>query len=141
MPRFDKLGEALRHLRLHGGGRPRKQLEIAAEAGVTRGMLSSYENGHQEPSLRTLGRLLDALGADLEQLEWALRMVEAEPGEPARRPYPPAPASGEVAEPAAVYRTVKVPRLLSDDEERVLGQMIAGFLAWLRYTRGQARKD
>ncbi len=139
---FEKLGEALRHLRLHGGTKPRRQLEVAAEAEVTRGMLSSYENGHQAPSLKTLARLLDALGADLDQLQWALRMVEAEPGEAAGRPYPdepPAPAA--VAEPTAVYRTVEVPELYSSDEEQALGEMIAGFLAWLRYTRGSPREE
>ncbi len=144
MPRlktFGKLGEALRHLRLHGGPTPRKQLEIAAAAGVTRGMLSSYENAHQEPSLKTLDRLLDALGADLGQLEWALAMVGAGPGEPGGRPYRPTPAAGEVAEPPAVYRTVEVPEILSSDEERVLGQMIAGFLAWLHYTRGRSQEE
>jgi transcriptional regulator with XRE-family HTH domain len=146
MPRFDKLGEALRHLRLHGARPPRKQLEIAADAGVTRGMLSSYENGRQEPSLKTLGRILDALGADLDQLEWALRLVAAAPGETAGRPYatgPTAPAvaeAGTVAERAAVYRTVEVPEVLAPEEEDVLGQMIAGFLAWLRYTRSRARE-
>ncbi len=141
MPRFDKLGEALRHLRQHGATPPRKQLEIAADAGVTRGMLSSYENGHQEPSLKTLGRLLDALGADLEQLEWALRMVAASPGQDAGRPYPPSSTAAVVAEPPAVYRTVEVPELLSPDEERALGQIIAGFLAWLRYSRTRAGED
>lgn len=144
MPRFDKLGEALRHLRLHGAIPPRKQLEVAADAHVTRGMLSAYENGHQEPSLKTLGRILDALGADLDQLEWALRMVAVGPGEAATHPYPPlagGPAPGAVAEPPAVYRTVEVPDLLSPEEERVLGQMIAGFLAWLRFTRSRVRDE
>ena len=144
MPRFDKLGEALRHLRLHGATPPRKQLEVAADAHVTRGMLSSYENGRQEPSLKTLGRILDALGADLDQLEWALRMVTAGPGDAATRPYPPltAPAQpGMVAEAPAVYRTVQVPELLSPEEERALGQMIAAFLAWLRYTRSRALEE
>lgn len=144
MGRFDKLGEALRHLRLHGGPRPRKQLEVAAAAAVTRGMLSSYENGHQEPSLKTLDRVLDALGADLAELEWALTVVAIEPrgpGEAAGAYSTERPPAAAIAEPPAVYRTVEVPEILSSDEERVLGQMIAGFLAWLHYTRGQAREE
>lgn len=134
MPRFDNLGPALRYLRLHGGPVPRKQLEVAARADVTRGMLSSYEKGRRDPTLRTLERLLRALDADLVQLDWALRMVGTGAGEP-----PPAPprwrGADEVAEPPAVYRTVNVPEPLSPREENALGQMIAGFLSYLRYTR------
>lgn len=134
MPRFDNLGPALRYLRLHGGPEPRKQLEVADRAGVTRGMLSSYEKGRRDPTLRTLERLLGALEADLVQLDWALRMVGTEAGE-----TPPAPPAwrraDEVAEPPAVYRTVRVPEPLSPREETALGQMIAGFLSYLRYTR------
>ncbi|MFW6175470.1 MAG: hypothetical protein ACOC7L_01475, partial [Acidobacteriota bacterium] len=33
------------------------------------------------------------------------------------------------------YRTVRVPEPLSPREETALGQMIAGFLSYLRYTR------
>lgn len=134
MPRFDNLGPALRYLRLHGGAGPRKQLEVADRAGVTRGMLSSYEKGRRDPTLRTLERLLEALDADLVQLEWALRMVGTAAGE-----APPALAAwrhaDEVAEPPAVYRAVRVPEPLSPREDRALGQMIAGFLSYLRYTR------
>lgn len=35
-------------------------------------MLSAYENGHEQPSLVTLGRLLTALDADLVDLQAAL---------------------------------------------------------------------
>lgn len=152
MPRFDQIGAALRYLRLHGGAEPRKQLEIAARAGVTRGMLSSYERGHQEPTLKTLDRLLDALDADLVKLQWALRRVEpAAPGEgqvegdEVEAPGPPLPTLDwrhidEVAERGAVYRAVQVPEPLEPEEEHVLGQMIAGFLAYLRYTRDQGRE-
>lgn len=145
MPRFDQIGSALRHLRLHGGPEPSKQLEIAARAQVTRGMLSSYERGHQEPTLRTLGRILDALDADLVKLQWALHRVEpAREGDPAGEapgpPEIPLPTLDwrhidEVAERGAVYRAVPVPEPLEPDEEHALGQMIAGFLAYLRYTR------
>lgn len=150
MPRFDQIGAALRYLRLHGGPEPRKQLEIAARAGVTRGMLSSYERGHQEPALTTLDRLLDALGADLVKLQWALRRVQpAREGElESEAPGPPeVPLPtldwrhiDEVAERTAGYRMVRVPEPLEPEEEHVLGQMIAGFLAYLRYTRDQDRE-
>jgi len=143
MPGFSNVGPALRYLRLHGGREPRKQMDVAATAAVTRGMLSSYERGKQEPSLATLERVLEALGADLVKLQWALRMVETEPGsEP--RPAPPLDwrDAGEVAEAPAVYRAVSVPEPLSPEEEHALGQMIAGFLSYLRFTRGeQVRVD
>lgn len=137
MPALSNVGPALRYLRLHGGREPRKQMEVAAVAAVTRGMLSSYERGRQEPSLGTLERILDALGADLVKLQWALRMVETEPGEEPVRPPPEWHPVGEVAEPPAVYRAVSVPEPLSPEEEHALGQMIAGFLSYLRFTRGE----
>lgn len=143
MPGFSNVGPALRYLRLHGGREPRKQMDVAASAAVTRGMLSSYERGKQEPSLTTLDRVLEALGADLVKLQWALRMVGTEPGEePRPGPAPPidwrsVAASGEVAEAPAVYRAVSVPEPLSPEEEHALGQMIAGFLSYLRFTRDE----
>lgn len=150
---FADIGPALRFLRLHGPSAPSKQKEVAARAGVTKGMLSSYERSKQEPSLSTLARLLAALDADLYQLDWALRMVGASPGSDPLADRSAALAGddggelllgpgrwgeSEVAEPAAPYgsyRVVKVPEPLSDDEENALGQMLAGFLAYLRYTR------
>jgi len=150
------VGPALRHLRLHGGREPRKQLEVAAAAGVTRGMLSSYERGKQSPSLKNLARILDALGADLVQLQWAVRMVQAQPdasgaaawaqdARPESDDAWPLDATGaggpsEVREPPAVYRAVPLPEPLGVREEKALGQMIAGFLAYLSYTRAQARE-
>lgn len=138
------VGAALRHLRLHGGPEPRKQLEVAAAAGVTRGMLSSYERGRQEPSLKNLDRVLRALGADLAQLHWAIRIVQAAPqpgvpgAESAERAWETAPPPpSEIREPGAVYRAVPLPEPLSTDEEAALGQLLSGFLAWLRYTRGR----
>lgn len=162
MPRFDSsgfedIGAALRFLRLQAPGGAVKQKEVALRAGVTKGMLSSYERGKQEPSLTTLARLLEALGADLVRLDWALRMVGASPGSDpsALRPAPALPVPGggdelgeepvrwgsaEVAESAPAYgeyRLVRVPEPLSSDEEHALGQMLAGFLAYLRYTRAE----
>lgn len=138
------VGPALRHLRLHGGQKPRKQLEIAAAAGVTRGMLSSYERGKQSPSLKNLARILDALEADLAQLQWAIRLVEAEPDRTGGAPadaWPTGPIEAdEVREEAAVYRAVALPEPLGAREEKALGQMIAGFLAYLSYTRSDHRE-
>ena len=161
---FEAVGAALRYLRQHGGARSVKQKDVAARAGITKGMLSSYETGKQEPSLPTLGRLLDALGADLARLQWALGRVgrpadgegfpeerpsTVEPGDAARSPFAPGRWSsvgtlaeeevpyGEPDPPSrAGYRLVEVPEPLSSEEERALGQMLAGFYSFLRYRRG-----
>lgn len=158
---FDDIGAALRFLRLQAPGGPVKQKEVALRAGVTKGMLSSYERGKQEPSLKTLARLLAALGADLLRLDWALRVVRASPGADPAEMRPTAPlavpredevpaadtrwwGSAEVAESAPAYgeyRLVRVPEPLSSDEEHALGQMLAGFLAYLRYARSESAQD
>jgi len=67
--KLEKLGPALRTLRER---RLWKQNELARRAGVTRAMVSAYEKGTRLPSLRTLSRLLEALGADLRHLDSAL---------------------------------------------------------------------
>jgi len=52
------------------------QTELAARAGVTQSVISAYEAGHREPSLRTLRRLVRATG---HRLDLSLR-----PTDPAR---------------------------------------------------------
>ena len=160
---FRNIGPALRFLRQHGLTPAPKQKEVAARAGITKGMLSSYETGKQEPSLQTLGRLLAALDADLNRLDWALRRVGqplgaeggtdagdggGDPGPASRSPFGRGSwgSFSEVAEEEAPYgepeprarsgyRLVEVPEPLSGDEERALGQMLAGFYSFLRYQR------
>jgi len=63
------LGPALRRLRMHRGLR---QYEAARSAGVTKAMLSAYETGKRNPSIRTLDSLLAALDASLGDLHLAL---------------------------------------------------------------------
>lgn len=144
-PANPHLGPALRHLRLMTG---RKQQDVAAEATVTRAMLSSYENSRQAPTLATLLRLLEALDADFAALQWALDLVAAGPagesgpgeGSPRRPPRsrPVAPAGApppEVGTDRPVeYRIVDLPEL-SSEEQQLLGHLLAGFLSWLRYSR------
>ena len=71
------LGQALRWLRDRIG---KKQYQVAAAAGVTKGMLSAYETGRQKPSLDTLEKLLNTLGCDLHDLHSALEIVNGRPG-------------------------------------------------------------
>ena len=69
---FAGLGVALRTLRLLRG---LKQMELADKAGLSKGTLSQFETGQREPSLRSLGRLLEALECDLYELQDMLVLV------------------------------------------------------------------
>jgi transcriptional regulator with XRE-family HTH domain len=70
---LEHLGPALRLLRER---RFWKQKELARRAGVTRSRMSAYELGRRLPSLRTLHRLLQALGVDLRHLHAALHAIQ-----------------------------------------------------------------
>lgn len=84
MNMFANLGSALRWLRC---SRNRTQREVAHAAGITRAMLSAYETEKQQPTLDTLGRLLAALGLDLDHLQEALELHQGRrwPGEARER--------------------------------------------------------
>jgi len=75
-PLLTGLGQALRWLRER---QARKQYRVAADAGITKGMLSAYETGRQRPSLDTLDKLLEALRSDLNDLHNALQIVNGRP--------------------------------------------------------------
>src|SRR5215472_11804586 len=55
-------GELLRRAR-HGAGL--SQVELARRAGVTQSVISAYEAGHRQPSLRTLAALVEAADHEL----------------------------------------------------------------------------
>jgi transcriptional regulator with XRE-family HTH domain len=69
-------GSALTLLRKRTG---KKQADIAGEASMTKGMLSSYETGRQRPSLESLTKLLAVLGADFHDLQDALDLLANRP--------------------------------------------------------------
>lgn len=78
MARFDNLGQALRTLRRERGY---QQVDVARAAHVTASLLSSYETGRKSPSISTLGKILDALGVGLDELEAQLDRVNGrDPG-------------------------------------------------------------
>ena len=81
-PVLSGLGQALRWLRDRRG---RKQYQVAASAGITKGMLSAYETGRQRPSLDTLEKILDTLGCDLNDLHNAIQIVNGRPEQMRRR--------------------------------------------------------
>jgi transcriptional regulator with XRE-family HTH domain len=137
------LGPALRWMRERRG---RKQYQVAAAAGITKGMLSAYETGRQRPSLETLDKILDTLESDLNDLHNALQIVNGRPAamvraaaRPAWDTYPLAavPAS-EVAEGHAldVYGTLGIAGPLPPEEERALTEMLDGFHRLVRYLHG-----
>lgn len=41
------------------------QVELASRAGVTQSVISAYESGHRQPSMRTLAALVEAAGFEL----------------------------------------------------------------------------
>lgn len=141
------LGPALRWMRERRG---RKQYQVAAAAGITKGMLSAYETGRQRPSLETLDKILDTLGTDLHDLHNALQIVNGRPAAAPRpvRPagagfdYPlPAVAASEVSEggrPVDVYGTLGIEGPLPAEEERALAEMLDGFHRLVRYIHGGA---
>lgn len=91
------LGPALRRLRMHKGLR---QFETAAAAGITKAMLSAYENGKRRPSLKTLDQILAALAADLGDLHHALAIERRERARAERQAAQAGPStSGEAGPP------------------------------------------
>jgi transcriptional regulator with XRE-family HTH domain len=123
------LGQALRWLRERYG---KKQYQVADSAGITKGMLSSYETGRQRPSIETLEKVLETLGCDLHDLHNALQIVNG-------RPQILRPRSGEMAEPVTairrpdVYRALGLKNSLPVEEERAIGQILDGFHQLLRF--------
>ena len=70
------------------------QEELAALAGVSRKSVNALEAGHHGPTLRTLLRLLTALGAgSLQQLatSFLIALLRAEQGSPPSQPPATAP--------------------------------------------------
>lgn len=68
----ETIGPALRLLR---GRRHLKQMQVAAKAGITKAMLSSYETGAATPSLQSLTSILGAIGSDFREFQDALHAV------------------------------------------------------------------
>lgn len=125
MPVFEGLGKALRWLREKAG---RRQYETAIEAGITKAMLSAYETGKQSPSLESLEKVLDALGADLVALARALDHVNERAS--ARSGF--GGLRGAVSGAPPVRAVLGVDDL-PGEEEAALEQMLDGFHRLLRY--------
>lgn len=104
-------------------------------------MLSAYERGSREPSLTTLTKLLDALEVDFAGLQQALDRVETgaatpETALPGSAQFPHGPVSDryrlDPTHPTELARFVGENGALAHEEAAAYGQMVRGFLAWLR---------
>jgi transcriptional regulator with XRE-family HTH domain len=133
MPAFHGLDKALRWLRIQAH---RKQREVAEAAGITQAMLCSYEQGKRVPSLASLEKILDSLGADLGRLAEVLAIVAGEAVVRRPRPLPPI-----LADPGAAGSKLELPDVrailgatggLPAGKEAALQQLLDGFCEWLR---------
>jgi transcriptional regulator with XRE-family HTH domain len=125
------LGQAIRWLRER---HEKKQYQVADDAGITKGMLSSYETGRQRPSLETLEKVLSTLGCDLHDLHNALQIVNGRPQvmrqrivEMAERADAPEPGRTDVR------KLLGLTGPLAVEEERAIGQILDGFHRLVRY--------
>lgn len=134
MPSFQGLHKALRWLRLQAN---RKQREVAEAAGITQAMLCSYEQGKRTPSLQSLEKILDSLGADLAQLSDALALVNN------RSPRSLAPPRPEVEPPSAIdlQQLLGADEPLSANEEEALREVVGSFTRWLRILRSSTLRS
>lgn len=142
MAAFEGLGKALRWLRAR---QDRRQYQVAEAAGVTKAMLSAYETEKQKPSLDTLEKILDGLGASLGDLYQALGIVRGQ-ADPLRTPVPGARReAAEMDGPRSfdldLYRIVGAREPLPVEEEQALRQMLLGFHGFLRYMHQQLERS
>jgi transcriptional regulator with XRE-family HTH domain len=89
----------------------KKQTEIAQAASLTKGMLSSYETGRQRPSLESLTKILEVLGADFHDLQDALDILA---NRPLRASGKSLRQRGELEEPEEMDRERRLGRALFD---------------------------
>ncbi|HYU35600.1 MAG TPA: helix-turn-helix transcriptional regulator [Thermoanaerobaculia bacterium] len=131
------LGHALRWLRDRHG---RKQYQVADAAGITKGMLSAYETGRQNPSLDTLEKLLDTLGCDLYDLHNALQIVNGRPTIPRNRESDGRWRSGADVGVSAldVRQLLGLTGPLGAEEEEALQRLMEAFHALLSIWRRNA---
>jgi len=134
---LDGLGQALRWLRERHG---RRQYQAAETAGITKGMLSSYETGRQRPSLETLEKVLDSLQCDLHDLHNALQSVNGRP-QIMRQRLADAVAAPETAGARTdVYKILGLTEQMPPEEEKAIAQILDGFHRLIRYLHRRARK-
>jgi transcriptional regulator with XRE-family HTH domain len=137
------LGQAIRWLRERNS---KKQYQVADDAGITKGMLSSYETGRQRPSLETLEKVLSTLGCDLHDLHNSLQIVNGRPQTMRQRMGEMAPMTGtigmmETPEPGRtdIRKLLGLTAPLPPEEEKAIVQILDGFHRLLRYIHETAK--
>lgn len=134
MPSFQGLHKALRWLRLQAN---RKQREVAEAAGITQAMLCSYEQGKRTPSLQSLEKILDSLGADLAQLSDALALVN----DRSSRSIPPPVEEVEPSTAIDLQQLLGAEQPVSAQEEEALREVVGSFTRWLRILRSSTLRS
>lgn len=140
MSAFDGLGKALRWLRAR---QDKRQYQVADESGVTKAMLSAYETGKQKPSLETLEKILDGLGANLDDLHGALRVVngQSDPLRPTAAPDRRPPALGHsVGNDLDVASMLGLSGPLPPEREEAFRLMLQGFHHFLRHLHRESAR-
>lgn len=138
MLRPDRLGLALRFLRTR---RKLRQRDVAARAGITSSMLSGYENGRKLPTLSSLDKILEALGASLRELVDTLeRQHDGDPvaGAPQQAPVRLLRRAERSPLPELHFDLSAIfgaDAELAREEERAFGEMLRGYCRWLRFLR------
>jgi len=142
MAAFDGLGKALRWLRAR---QDRRQYQVADAAGVTKAMLSAYETGKQKPSLETLEKILDGLGASLGELYQALLIVngQSDPlgGEASLHRPGTLEVAGTIGFDVDLYRILGIRDPLPVEEEYAMRQMLVGFHGFLRFMHNELARS
>ena len=132
------LGQALRWLRERRG---RKQYQVADTAGITKGMLSSYETGRQRPSLETLEKVLDTMHCDLHDLHNALQIVNGRPQIMRHRSAEMTAAPEAAGTRTDVYKILGLAEPMPPEEEKAIAQILDGFHRLIRHLHHEAHRD
>lgn len=138
MLQLDRLGQALRWLRLHSKLRQR---EVAERAGITSSMLSSYESGKKAPTLATLSKILQAMECSLLDLVHALELVDDGKVSPGNRRVVGSRLDEPHLLPAGSTASLDLDsifagsRPLDPEERRAFGEMLSGYCRWMRFLR------
>jgi transcriptional regulator with XRE-family HTH domain len=118
-----------------------KQYQVADAAGITKGMLSSYETGRQRPSVETLEKVLGTLRCDLHDLHNALQIVNGRPQVMRQRVGDIAAAAVPGGPRTDVYRILGLADPMPPEEEQAMTQVLDGFHRLIRHLHERTRKS
>lgn len=125
MPLLDGLDRSLRWLRQR---QKKRQYQVAKAAGITKSMLSAYETGKNDPTLKTLEKILAALDCDLVDLHNAVEIVNGRTATAQR--FGVAPRPGHGPRPPGTHPAAD--RQLPEEIDLALSEMLDGCHRLLR---------